>query len=164
MTVRVQVSCLAMKDNQIAMIQKLNPAYKTYQKFIPPGGHVEFGERLEEACAREVAEETGLLVSELELKGVVTFLRADYHSVCFFFLAHRVEGVLESCEPEKQSSHWVDLAGIGRNEKVPGYHRDFLKVMLEEGSYLNGQVEWDAVDDRVAWSIVRPGQPLVPRA
>lgn len=152
MSIKVQVSCLAIKDNNIAMIKKLNPAYKTFQKYIPPGGHVEFSEKLEEACIREVEEETGLIVSDLELKGVVTFLRGDYHSVCFFFFAHKVDGVLVSNEPDKQSSHWVELDEIDNNEEVPGYHKDFLRFMLKDNKYLNARVEWLPPNGRVEWS------------
>ncbi|AZN43894.1 NUDIX domain-containing protein [Paenibacillus albus] len=144
------------------MIQKLNPAYKTFQKYIPPGGHVEFSEKLEEACAREVEEETGLIVSNLELKGVVTFLREEYHSVCFFFVARKVEGELASNEPDKQSSHWIDLDGIDNNAKVPGYHKDFLKYMLTENKFLNARVEWLSPDDRVEWTIMEPNQLVTP--
>lgn len=158
MNVRVQVSCIAIKDNKIAMIKKLNPAYKTFEMYIPPGGHVEFSEKLEDACTREVEEETGLIVSNLELKGVVTFIRLEYHSVCFFFLAHNVEGELVSNEPEKQSSHWIEFEGIDKNEKVPGYHKDFLRYMLNENKYLNARVEWLLPDDRVEWSIIDQNQ------
>lgn len=154
MTVRVQVSCLALRENKIAMIQKRNPAYKTYQKYIPPGGHVEFSETLEQACRREVEEETGLIVSGLELKGVVTFLREDYHSVCFFFLAQHAEGSLVSNEPDKQSSHWIELDGIEENDKVPGYHKDFLRYILKENKYLNARVQWYQPDDRLEWTIM----------
>lgn len=136
------------------MIEKLNPAYKTYRKYIPPGGHVEFSEKLEEACAREMEEETGLIVSDLDMRGAVTFLREGYHSVCFFFIAHHVEGELVSNEPDKQTAHWVELEGIEDNEKVPGYHKDFLRYMLQEHGYMNARVEWFLPEDRVEWTIM----------
>lgn len=165
-SVRVQVSCIAVRDGKIAMIKKLNPAYKTYGKFIPPGGHVEMFETVEEACVREMREETGLNVSALEMAGVITFLnsKANYHSVCFLMIAHEVNGTLSTTEPDKQTAHWVELDGIDANNKVPGYHRDFLAHLLNRRGFLNARVEWVQPDDVATWTIAGssdvPVQPL----
>lgn len=50
-------------------------------------------------------------------------------------------------------SHWVEIASIQENEKVPEYHRAFLKHILQDKQYLNGQVEWLLPDDRVVWKL-----------
>ena len=42
-------------------------------KWIAPGGHIEFGESPEECARREVLEETGYQVGKLEFRGLVTF-------------------------------------------------------------------------------------------
>jgi 8-oxo-dGTP diphosphatase len=112
---------------------------------------VELLETLEQACAREMMEETGLQVTEMEMAGVVTFVRQanDYHSVCFFFIAHHVEGTLNSPEPDKQTAHWIDVEGFAVNEDIPEYHRDFLTHMLGQGSFMNAKVQWLPPDNRV---------------
>lgn len=155
-SVRVQVSCIAVRDGKIAMIRKLNPAYKTYQMFIPPGGHVELTETIEQACVREMLEETGLEVSGLEPAGVVTFIHygSSYHSVCFLLTAREVKGTLSTNELDKQTSHWIELEGIGDNENVPGYHRDFLKHIRGQRGFMNARVEWLPDREKAVWTIV----------
>jgi len=160
-SVRVQVSCIAIRDGKIAMIKKLSPAYKTYGKYIPPGGHVEMTETMEAACVREMREETGLEVSGLEMVGVITFLNhsSNYHSVCFLLTAREVCGTLSTQEPDKQTAHWVELDGIADNELVPGYHRDFLDHILNRQGFLNARVEWLPSSDKATWTIITEPVP-----
>jgi nucleoside triphosphatase len=52
----------------------LMKSHKWRDNFVVPGGHVELGERLEEAIIREVKEETALDIYDIELLCVQEFI------------------------------------------------------------------------------------------
>ncbi|WP_051410131.1 NUDIX domain-containing protein [Brevibacillus panacihumi] len=155
MQIRVQVSCLAFRDNKLAFIKRLNPQSSNYNKFIPPGGHVELHETLEEACRREMQEETGLSVVNLKMKGVVSFIAhtSSYHSVCFFFVSNSVEGELQNNEPEKVQPCWIDMKDIESHNAIPEYHKAFISRMLFKDEFMNARVEWCLPDNHIEWKI-----------
>jgi len=70
-------------------------------KWSVPGGLVELGEKLSEACEREVEEETGLKVQVLELINVFDMIDKDesgkvrYHYVLADFIVKPVGGELK---------------------------------------------------------------------
>ena len=49
-------------------------SHKWPDKYVVPGGHVELGERLEEAAIREAKEETGLDIYDLEFVNFQEFI------------------------------------------------------------------------------------------
>ena len=65
---------VTIADKEIVLIERTKPPYEN--KLVLPGGHVDEGEKLEEACARELEEEIGLKVEAGDLK-ILTILDAS---------------------------------------------------------------------------------------
>jgi 8-oxo-dGTP diphosphatase len=79
-----------------------------------PGGFVEVGETVEEACAREAKEETGLAIEPVELLGVYSHPARDprFHTVSVVFLCRAVEGLAHGGDDAAEARWFADLAGL----------------------------------------------------
>lgn len=80
--------------------------------YVVPGGHVELGERLEEAARREVQEETGLEIRDLEFINFQEFIYDPAfwkrkHFI-FFDFAAKAEDTQVTLNDEAESYIWVD--------------------------------------------------------
>lgn len=60
-------------------------------KWIGLGGHLEKGESPEECVRREIAEEAGLQVTGLRLRGIITFILPDWGDELTFLYTARTE-------------------------------------------------------------------------
>ncbi len=95
-----------------------------------PGGAVETGEGLREACAREVLEETGISVRVGPLVEVVERIRRDdrgrveYHYVLLDYLC-LAERTGPTAGDDAADARWVTLAGLGQAGLTP----DTLRVV-----------------------------------
>lgn len=98
-----------------------------------PGGAVELGERLEEAIVREVAEETGLHVTPLQVVKAFDHIDRDaegrirFHYVLVDFLcrieAENGRNALETAPLQPGSdvsdARWVPVEGLGMSKEFP---------------------------------------------
>lgn len=66
-TVRLTGDVVAFADQHVLLIRRRKPPYAGM--WALPGGHVDVGERVEDAARRELAEETGVEAGPLEPVG-----------------------------------------------------------------------------------------------
>jgi 8-oxo-dGTP diphosphatase len=98
-----------------------------------PGGHLEFGESLEECAIREVEEETGLQIQEPKFLGITNdhFVKEGKHYISIFMkvIAPLTQSP-EVREPEKVSAwQWHRLDNLPSNLFLP------LKNWIGGGGY-----------------------------
>lgn len=87
------VGAVVFRGNDVLLIRRGMPPFKG--QWSIPGGRVEYGERLEEAAAREVREETAVDIRILGLLGVYDSLpRQDqpHHYLLIDYVAEWVAG------------------------------------------------------------------------
>ena len=71
---KLGVSASIWRDGKVLLVQRAKPPVGIWAF---PGGHVEPGETLAEAAARELAEETGMTASFRGLLGLYDVIRRD---------------------------------------------------------------------------------------
>lgn len=89
---KVVVSVILKKDGKILLAKEV--LEDSREHWIIPGGKVEFGERLEDAAAREIKEELGIGIA---IKSFLGFHEAvhtehNYHTIIFFYEAEPLSG------------------------------------------------------------------------
>ena len=91
---KVAATCVVERALKILMVRRANqPGYGLWSM---PGGYVDRGEVVEDAAAREVLEETGLVVETERLLGL--FSEDQHPVVVAAFAAREVGGALEAGE------------------------------------------------------------------
>lgn len=80
--------------------------------FAFPGGFVDIGETVEEACRRELKEETGVTARRLTLVGVYSDPKRDPrgHTCSVVFLT-RIPGAKAVAGDDAAAAHWLPLDG-----------------------------------------------------
>ena len=108
---RPGVGCGAaiVRDGKLLLVQRRGPPEAGCWNL--PGGKVDFGERVEDAIVREIAEEIGVKIALLRPLGVVQMIGLDdQHWVAPIHLAEIVAGEPENREPGKHEAIvWAPL-------------------------------------------------------
>jgi 8-oxo-dGTP diphosphatase len=113
----LSVLCYLKSNGKTLMIHRnRKPDDIQYGKWNTLGGKMEPGETPEECAAREVREESGLIISNPRMRGVITFPEFDGEQdwFVFVFTCSEFTGTQKSGCPEG-SLHWVsdeDLADL----------------------------------------------------
>lgn len=89
------------RDNRVLLGKRRNSLGDGHWAF--PGGHLEFGESLQECAEREVKEETGLVIGNIR-QGPISedlFPNENKHYITIIMMADYIDGEPQLLEPDK---------------------------------------------------------------
>ena len=104
---RISAGAFVQREGQVLLVRHRKEAH--YDFWVAPGGGVERTEGLAEAAAREVREETGLLVTMGPLLYVEEFHNPHTRHCKFWFAAKYLGGEPRLSAPEAAAEHIVEV-------------------------------------------------------
>ena len=109
----IGVAVIVIRDERVLLGKRINSHGEGTWQF--PGGHLEFGESIEDCAKRELFEETGLAIDRLR-RGPYTndiFAAEHKHYVTLFVIADKTHGDPTVREPNKcerwEWFRWADM-------------------------------------------------------
>jgi len=125
---------LILNENDEIFLMK-SPKWKN--KWIVPGGHIENGETMKECVKREVKEETGLDIDDVEfltvLEGIPEDFERDAHFVFLNFVCRAKNQNVELDQREGTKHVWIDPEDAVEELDLNDSTEEFIDAYLEEG-------------------------------
>lgn len=146
---RVRVCAFLIENESVLFIKQADLFDTRKSYFLPPGGGLQFQEKLETAVQREFLEETGLNITPIKLLYINQFIFDQLHAVEFYFLVERADQgkAVKGTDPELseteqiiQGVYWIPINDLNNYSLVP--NNLFLRFMKD---YQNGFVEHPVV-------------------
>ena len=128
--------CMIYDGDKILVQDRLNP---NWPGITFPGGHIELKESFVESTIREVYEETGLEVSNLQICGMKQWTQKDnsYRYIVIFYKTNTFTGELKSSDEGKV--FWINRSEIGNYVVADGF-MEMLEVF--ENDNLSENYHW----------------------
>ena len=96
-----------------------NRVKKDWPGITFPGGHVERGESIIASTIREIKEETGLDIQNLEMCGIKQFFDDDIRTIVFLYKTNQFSGVLRSSREGKV--FWIERQDLKKYQLADGF-------------------------------------------
>ena len=132
---RLTTLCYIEKDGCWLMIHRVKKVQdENAGKWIGIGGHLEENESPEECILREIREETGLPVTDLRLRGLITFILPDWGNELTFLYTARTDGEVPADRADGPEGvlRWVPIPEVDSLALWEG-DRVFLPLLRERG-------------------------------
>lgn len=135
----VGVGSVILRGDRVLMIQRGNDPGAG--KWALPGGHLEWGEKAEEAARREVAEETGVdcairgFVGHVDGLGPVADGEVSYHFLLLHFWGEWRSGQAEARDDARDAA-WLTMDEVDRRAgwpETPGIIRRAFRLRAQVG-------------------------------
>ncbi|NMF01140.1 NUDIX hydrolase [Aneurinibacillus aneurinilyticus] len=131
--------CVVQDSDRILVQRREKPPFRGF--WNGPGGKVEVAESPMEACIREIREETGLLLDQVNFRGVLTVTNGRNKkntSVLMLFHANKYEGELKSSM--EGQVEWAEISRVYSSDKVPDSLTYLLPYLMESMGVVTGKL------------------------
>lgn len=123
------VDGIFLKDSKVLLVRQAK--YPFFDSWVIPGGHVEYGEKVEEAIKREMKEELGVPVKIKKLFGVYSDPKRDprYHTASVVYLLEKTKGKIRLSR-EASEFRYFSLKNLPK--KIGFDHRKILNDLKKK--------------------------------
>lgn len=119
--------CMVYNGDQVLVQDRVKP---DWSGITFPGGHVELEESFVQSTIREVKEETGLEIWNLELCGTKQFILEDgTRYVVFLYKTNCYKGTLQSSR--EGEVFWTEVATLASKPLAPSFEQ-MLEIFLDD--------------------------------
>lgn len=109
---RLTTLCYIERDECYLMMNRNKKSNDENEgKWIGVGGHLEENESPEECVLREIKEETGLEVTDLRLRGIITFILPDWGNELTFLYTAKTD-TAEAAPCSEGTLAWIPISKI----------------------------------------------------
>ncbi|MFZ2049049.1 MAG: NUDIX domain-containing protein [Minisyncoccia bacterium] len=117
---KVGVGVIIIKDNKVLLGKRKGSHGEGTWAF--PGGHLEFGETLEECAKREISEEIGIEIDNIKQATFTNdvFVKESKHYLTAYVTADYISGEVKILEPNKCDEwRWCEWDKIPEPRFIP---------------------------------------------
>lgn len=116
-------------NNEVLLIKRDTPPSQGL--WTLPGGKVKYNESLEQACIREMLEETGIEIQPTRLIEVVERIHEGFHYIIMDYLANQTVSNEPVAASDAQDAQWVSLDEFTNYETTEG----LLPVIMQASQH-----------------------------
>ena len=109
-----------------------------------PGGHVESKESIVDSVKRELLEETGLTIDNVQLCGIKQWFKDDVRSICFLFKTDTFKGELKS--NDEGENKWIKREDLSRYKLASNFE---IMLQVFENSNITEHYPVRNLDDSI---------------
>ena len=119
---------------EVLLIKKPVDRWGNPERWLGLGGKVEPGEDIQSSAAREIREESGLVVPSLTLRGTFTYIHENRAGTLYIFVATEYRGELLK-QTTEGILRWHRISEVPTLEKLADHQNHFLHRILSDDSY-----------------------------
>ncbi|MBO4337201.1 MAG: 8-oxo-dGTP diphosphatase [Lachnospiraceae bacterium] len=136
--------CYLIRDDSYLMLHRTKKEEDLNSgKWIGVGGKFEPAESPEECVIREVFEETGYTLDDMEYRGIVTFVYGQYAEVTEYmhiFTSEHFSGKQKICD--EGDLKWIKISEVPKLDIWEG-DRIFLDLLKNSASFFSLKLHYD---------------------